>query len=72
VRTASGSKDVTMQIQLLEGLSGTYEDEVTPLYASTGDIIDVSPEWAQRLIAAGIAVAMEPDVVEAPKKKRVV
>jgi hypothetical protein len=61
-----------MQIQLLEGLSGTYEDEVTPLYASTGDIIDVSPEWAQRLIVAGIAVAVDPDVVEAPKKKRVV
>jgi hypothetical protein len=61
-----------MQIQLLEGLSGTYEDEVTPLYASTGDIIDVSSEWAQRLIVAGIAVAVEPDPVEAPKKKRVV
>jgi hypothetical protein len=61
-----------MQIQLLEGLSGTYEDEVTPLYASTGDIIDVSSEWAQRLIVAGIAVAVEADPVEAPKKKRVV
>jgi hypothetical protein len=61
-----------MQIQLLEGLSGTYEDEITPLYASTGDIIDVSPEWAQRLIDAGIAVAVEADPVEAPKKKRVV
>ena len=60
-----------MQIQLLEGLSGTYEDERTPLYASTGDIIDVSPEWAQRLIDAGIAVAVEV-VAEAPKKKRVV
>ena len=71
MRTASGSKDVTMQIQLLEGLSGTYEDEITPLYASTGDIIDVSPEWAQRLIDAGIAVAVEV-VAEAPKKKRVV
>ena len=71
MRTASGSKDVTMQIQMLEGLSGTYEDERTPLYASTGDIIDVSPEWAQRLIDAGIAVAVEV-VVEAPKKKRVV
>jgi hypothetical protein len=60
-----------MQIQMLEGIAGTYEDETTPLYASTGDIIDVSPEWAQRLIDAGIAVAVEV-VAEAPKKKRVV
>lgn len=71
MRTASGSKDVTMQIQMLEGIAGTYEDGTTPLYASTGDIIDVSPEWAQRLIDAGIAVAVEV-VAEAPKKKRVV
>lgn len=61
-----------MQVQMLDGLSGTYEDERTPLYASTGDIIDISSEWAARLIAAGIAVAVEPDPVEAPKKKRVV
>jgi hypothetical protein len=61
-----------MQIQLLEGIAGTYEDETTPLYASTGDIIDISPEWAQRLIDVGIAVAVEPNPVEAPKKKRVV
>jgi hypothetical protein len=61
-----------MQVQMLDGLSGTYEDGVTPLYASTGDIIDISPEWAQRLITAGFAVAVEADPVEAPKKKRVV
>ena len=61
-----------MKIQMLEGIAGTYEDEVTPLYATTGDIIDVSPEWAQRLIDAGIAVAIEEVVEEAPKKKRVV
>jgi len=61
-----------MQIQMLEGIAGTYEDGVAPLYATTGDIIDVSPEWAQRLIDAGIAVAIEEVVVEAPKKKRVV
>jgi len=61
-----------MQVQMLDGLSGTYEDGVTPLYASTGDIIDISPEWAQRLITAGFAVAVESDPVEAPKKKRVV
>jgi hypothetical protein len=61
-----------MQVQLLDGLSGTYEDEHTPLNGSTGDIIDISPEWAARLIAAGIAVAVEVDPVEAPKKKRVV
>ena len=60
-----------MQVQMLDGLSGTYEDERTPLYASTGDIIDISPEWAARLILAGIAVAVEPEP-EAPKKKRVV
>jgi len=60
-----------MQVQMLDGLSGTYEDERTPLYASTGDIIDISPEWAARLIAAGIAVAVESEI-EAPKKKRVV
>jgi len=60
-----------MQVQMLDGLSGTYEDERTPLYASTGDIIDISPEWAQRLIAAGIAIAVESET-EAPKKKRVV
>lgn len=70
--TASGTKDVTMKVQMLDGLSGTYEDERTPLNASTGDIIDISPEWAARLIAAGYAVAIESDPVEAPKKKRVV
>lgn len=70
--TTSGPKDVTVQVQLLDGLSGTYEDERTPLNGSTGDIIDISPEWAARLIAAGIAVAVESDPVEAPKKKRVV
>lgn len=60
-----------MQVQMLDGLSGTYEDERTPLYASTGDIIDISPEWAARLIAAGIAVAVESEI-EPPKKKRVI
>ena len=60
-----------MHVQMLDGLSGTYEAERTPLYASTGDIIDISPEWAARLIAAGIAVAVESEI-EAPKKKRVV
>jgi CRISPR/Cas system-associated exonuclease Cas4 (RecB family) len=60
-----------MQVQMLDGLSGTYEDERTPLYASTGDIIDINPDWAQRLIAAGYAIAVESEP-EAPKKKRVI
>lgn len=53
-----------MKVQLKEGLSGTYEDGATPLYAGPGDIIDISPEWAKRLIEADIAEA----VVEEPKK----
>ena len=61
-----------MQVQMLEGISGTYEDGLTPLYASPGDVITISAEWAARLIAAGLAVTAEPDPVEAPKKKRVV
>jgi len=58
-----------MQVQLLEGLAGTYEDEVTPLYAGPGEVIEVSEEWATRLIAAGYAVALLSET-EAPKKKR--
>lgn len=53
-----------MKVQLIEGLSGTYEDGATPLYAGPGDVIDISTEWAARLIDAGIAVA----VAEEPKK----
>lgn len=55
-----------MKVELLDGISGTYEDGITPLYAGPGDVIDVSAEWAQRLIEAGIAKT--PDVVEEPKK----
>jgi hypothetical protein len=53
-----------MKVQLNVGISGTYEDGITPLYAAEGDIIDISPEWAQRLIDASIATAVE----EEPKK----
>lgn len=60
-----------MQVQLLEGIAGTYEDNVTPLYGSPGDVITISDAWAKRLIDAGLAVAVEPEP-EAPKKKRVV
>ena len=59
-----------MQVQITEGLAGTYEDGITPLFASPGDIIEISTEWAQRLIEAGYAVAMQPDP-ETPKRKRV-
>lgn len=62
-----------MQVQMLDGIAGTYEDEKTPLYAGPGDVIDISPEWAARLIAAGLAVAVEAEpVVEQPKKRKVV
>jgi hypothetical protein len=60
-----------MQVQLLEGIAGTYEDEVTPLYAGPGEVIDISEAWAQRLIEAGYAVSVVTEP-EAPKKKRVV
>lgn len=53
-----------MKVQLKEGLSGTYEDNATPLYAGPGDIIDISDAWAKRLIEADIAEA----VPEEPKK----
>lgn len=53
--------------QLLEGLAGTYEDGVTPLFAEPGDIIDISDAWAKRLEDAGIAVIV--DEPETPKKK---
>jgi len=60
-----------MIIQMLEGISGTYEDEITPLYAGPGDIIDISEAWAKRLIELGYAIAVPTDP-EPPKKKRVV
>lgn len=44
-----------MKVELLVGISGTYEDNVTPLYAGPGDVIDISDEWAQRLIENDIA-----------------
>jgi len=56
---------------MLEGISGTYEDEITPLYAGPGDIIDIGETWAKRLIEAGYAIAVQTDP-EPPKKKRVV
>lgn len=65
---ASPHKGCPMKVQLNDGLSGTYEDNVTPLFASTGDVIDISPEWAQRLIAAGIASPVE-DEPKKPAKK---
>ncbi len=55
------------KVQLLEGIAGTYEDGTTPLYGEPGDIIDISAEWAARLVDAGIAVNV--DEPEAPKKK---
>lgn len=57
-----------MHVQMLEGIAGTYEDEVTPLYAGPGDVIEVSSEWAARLIEAGLAVAVAVET-EAPKRK---
>jgi hypothetical protein len=53
-----------MKVHIIEGIAGTYEDGITPLYANPGDVIDISPEWAQRLIDANIAEA----VAEEPKK----
>jgi hypothetical protein len=70
MRMRRGFED-DMIIQMLEGIAGTYEDEVTPLYAGPGDVITVSDEWAARLIEAGLAVAVASEP-EAPKKKRVV
>jgi hypothetical protein len=61
---ASPHRGCHMKVQLIEGISGTYEDNATPLYAGPGDVIDISAEWAQRLIEAGIAVAVQ----EEPKK----
>lgn len=57
-----------MHVQMLEGIAGTYEDEITPLYAGPGDVIEVSAEWAARLIEAGLAVAVSVET-EAPKRK---
>lgn len=48
-----------MKVRMIEGISGTYEDGATPLYAGPGDIIDISADWAKRLIEAGIAEAVE-------------
>lgn len=58
-----------MKVRMKEGLSGTYEDGATPLYAGPGDIIDISDAWAKRLIEADLAEPVEEEQKPKATKK---